>query len=219
MQINKKNILVIAAKIIFNFSNKTRIFAIVLHLLEIASVLLLFVYMYFAYKQRSIAWLFGIAGSFLSVVLFFNQGFYGSMLLNLIYVIQGFLGYFEWKWKSPNLIPAYKLSLKNHILIVLVSSILTKGLIQMSVVFEYDEFNYIDILLALLSITATYLEIKKDISCWWYWIFCNLSYTVLYLNLNKQESPLYLYSSLMLALAVFSWYAKMEWTSHLKRKH
>ena len=178
-----------------------------LHLLEIVSVLLLFIYMYFAYKQNSKAWLFGIAGSFLSTILFFNKGFYGSMFLNVIYVVQGFLGYFEWKWKSPNLLPSFKLKLKQHLLLVFASTTLAIGLIQWFKSLDFNEFSYIDIFLALLSILATYLEIKKEISCWWYWIFCNLSYSVLYLNIDKPENPLYFYSILMLSLAIFSWFA------------
>lgn len=190
-----------------------------LHLLEIVSVLLLFIYMYFAYKQNSKAWLFGIAGSFLSTILFFNKGFYGSMFLNVIYVVQGFLGYFEWKWKSPNLLPSFKLKLKQHLLLVFASTTLAIGLVQWFKSLDFNEFSYIDIVLALLSIVATYLEIKKEISCWWYWIFCNLSYSVLYLNLTTQDPPLYFYSFLMLSLAIFSWFAKNEWTSGLKTKH
>ncbi len=175
--------------------------------------------MYFAYKQNSNAWLFGIAGSFLSTILFFNKGFYGSMFLNVIYVIQGFFGYFEWKWKSPNLLPAFKLKLKQHLLLVFASSTLAIGLVQWFKSLEFNEFSYIDIFLALLSIVATYLEIKKEISCWWYWIFCNISYSVLYLNLTTEDSPLYFYSILMLSLAIFSWFAKKEWTSGLKAEH
>jgi nicotinamide mononucleotide transporter len=175
--------------------------------------------MHFAYKQSSIAWLFGIAGSFLSVILFFNKGFYGSMLLNLIYVIQGFLGYFEWKWKSPNLSPSFKLTLLHHFVLVFSSALLSIGIIQFFVLYNYQEFSYIDVFLALLSIVATYLEIKKEISCWWYWILCNLSYAVLYLNFNKLEPPLYFYSILMLSLAIFSWFAKKEWTHRLKTEH
>ena len=187
-----------------------------LHLLEIASVLTLFVYMYYAYKQSSVAWLFGIAGSFLSVLLFFNKGFYGSMVLNLIYVLQGFMGYFEWKWKSPNLVPSFKLKLNHHILVLFLSILLTFGFIRLFAFFNFTEFSYIDVFLALLSVVATYLEIKKEISCWWYWIFCNLSFAILYLNFTNNEPPMYFYSSLMLALAVFSWYAKKEWSTRLK---
>jgi nicotinamide mononucleotide transporter len=187
-----------------------------LHLLEISSVLLLFAYMYFAYKQSSTAWLFGIAGSILSVILFFNKGFYGSMLLNLIYVLQGFFGYFEWQWKSPQLISFYRLTFKHHIVIIFVSGLLTIVFNRIFLLFNYNEFSRIDIFLAILSIVATFLEIKKEISCWWYWMFCNLVYSVLYLNLYKLEPPLYFYSSLMLALAIFSWFAKKEWKKDLK---
>ena len=187
-----------------------------LHLLEIASVVLLFFYMFFAYKRNENAWLFGILGSIFSTILFYKKGFYGSMFLNSIYAFQGIFGYFEWKWKSPNAKPSYKLNIEVHVVIVLASVLLAIGLIKSFVVLNYIEFKYLDILLAILSIVATYLEIKKDIACWWYWIVCNIAYSVLYLNLYNQETSMYFYSFLMLSLAVFSWFAKKEWTRNLK---
>jgi nicotinamide mononucleotide transporter PnuC len=187
-----------------------------LHLLEIASVALLFFYMFFAYKRHANAWLFGILGSVFSAILFYKKGFYGSMFLNVIYAFQGVFGYFEWKWKSPNSKPSYQFRFKVHFLIVFASMLLSLLVIKSFVLLNYVEFKYLDIFLAFLSIVATYLEIKKDIACWWYWIVCNIAYSILYLNLNTPESPLYFYSFLMLALGLFSWFALKEWTKNLQ---
>lgn len=190
-----------------------------LHLLEIASVGFLFVYMFFAYKRKAIAWIFGIIGSVLSAILFFKNGFLGSMFLNIIYALQGFLGYFEWKWKSPSTKPQYHVKFKLHSLLIASCLGIAIGLEQLFLRFSFHEFKLSDLSLALFSILATFLEIKKDISCWWYWIVCNLGYAYLYLNIGGKDEPLYLYALLMIVLSVFSWFAQRAWLSELKAEN
>ena len=182
-----------------------------LHLLEIASVLTLFIYLYFAYKQQAKAWLFGVLGSLLSAVLFYYNAYYGSMVLYLIYAIQGIIGFWEWQWNTPNAKRSYQFAIHKQLIYVFCSVLLSVGLYFVFKKLNYHEFNVIDIFLALLSLFATYLEIKKEIACWNYWMFCNLGYAILYLNLHKKEEALYLYASFMLVLAVFSWFAKRKW--------
>lgn len=72
------------------------------------------------------------------------------------------------------------------------------------------EMQLADIVLAGGSILATYLEIRKDTSCWWYWIVCNIGYAILYLT-QDADSVMYLYSGLMIVLAIFSYMAKKSW--------
>ena len=70
----------------------------VLLLLEIGAVVMILLYMFYAAKQQAIAWLFGIAASVLSVFLFYFQHYWGSLFLNLVYCVQGVLGYLNWKF-------------------------------------------------------------------------------------------------------------------------
>lgn len=192
----------------------------VLNLLELLSVLFVLMYLYYASKTQSVAWLFGILASVLSTIYFYQLGYLGSALLNVVYAIQGVLGFIQWQWYLSDRKVNYFWSLKQHsiaISTVLLFSVLGIFLCKH---YQFNGFNDMDIVLAAFSILATYLESKKDIACWNYWIICNLAYSALYLysSLNESGGSMYLYSALMLVLAVFSYYAKKTWLKSLQVK-
>jgi nicotinamide mononucleotide transporter len=177
-------------------------------------------YLYFASKTQSIAWLFGICASVLSTVYFYQLGYFGSAVLNVIYAIQGVLGFVQWQWYLSDRQVDYFWNRQQHIGAVLIVVFISVLGILLCRFYHFNGFNSLDIVLAAFSILATYLESKKDISCWNYWIVCNLAYALLYLysSIQKPEDSMYLYSSLMLGLAVFSYYAKRAWLKSLTIK-
>jgi nicotinamide mononucleotide transporter len=177
---------------------------IVLTAVEIISVFFNLLYIYFAIRQLSIAWIFGVIAALLSIYLFYMTDYFGSALLNLVYAIQGLFGFFQWQYYLKNKMPEFKLSLKSHI--VLISAILCIFLVISLFFSKNSQLTQIDILLSLGSILATFLEIRKDISCWYYWIVLNICFTILY---SLQQ--LYLYGALMLVLGIFSFFALKEW--------
>jgi nicotinamide mononucleotide transporter len=192
----------------------------VLIVLEISSVVCVLAYIYLASKRNANAWLFGIIASILSVVLFFRQDYIGSAVLNVIYGLLGVLGYLQWKFIQPNKVASYDIKLRTHFYVVVICILLTLGLKFLFDSIGYDQFIFWDILLATGSIAATYLEIKKDTSCWWYWVICNIGYFALYLFPSNGQDVMYYYAALMLFLAIFSWFAKIAWekSSELSKK-
>jgi len=184
----------------------------VLFIIEILSVLLTLIYLYFAAKKNASAWIFGVVASILGAYMFFEQHLPGSAVLNIVYGVQGIIGYINWKKFISDKQPAYDLKWTSHIFWILscimLSLLVFKGLMML----DYHDFLYADILLAMGSIVATSLEIRKDTSCWWYWMVCNIAYATLYLWQSLQTGQtLYLYALLMLGLAIFSYAAKRAW--------
>lgn len=177
-------------------------------LLEIVSVLMVLTYLYFAVKRNAIAWIFGLLASVLSSLLFFQQNLYGSMMLNVIYGLQAIMGYWHWKWLQPDRRPAFRTNLTTHLALVLFCFIASFALIKYLNNAGFREFIYWDLLLAFGSITATFLEIRKDTACWIYWIICNAAYSLLYLT---TAGSMMLYAFLMLFLSVFSGFALKTW--------
>lgn len=191
-------------------------------ILEIASVVFVLIYLYYASKLNSNAWLFGIIASIFSGVYFWKLELTGSMVLQIFYALQGVNGYLNWTFFESDRKASYRYTKTYHlvasaILLVLSASIylwfkeITWG--------EYEGPNFFDILLALGSIWATQLETKKDIVCWWYWILCNLGYGILYLYLSIHGEGMYYYSALMFFLAIFSYMAKQKWASGISKEH
>lgn len=119
----------------------------------------------------------------------------------------------NWKLLEPRKQPSYQSSPKVHILLVTGCVAVSLLLYKVFIAYRFTEFIYADLLLALGSIVATTLEIRKDIACWWYWILCNLGYTVLYTYQSYYTgNSLYLYALLMLVMTIFSVFAFKAWT-------
>ena len=175
-------------------------------LLEIIAVVFTFLYLWYIAKQKPMGWLMGILASGVSVYFFYLKGYYGSCTLNIIYIFQGFYGYFYWQKIANNQMAAYHFKIWQHFIFLIFASFLYFSFLQIATFFNVKEFKNIDIALASFSIVATYIETKKDTSCWWYWIILNMGYSIYYLNEN-----LYLYAALMLVLAGFAYWALRKW--------
>lgn len=186
----------------------------VLLLLEIGSVVMILLYMFYAAKQQAIAWLFGIAASVLSVFLFYFQQYWGSLFLNLVYCVQGVLGYLNWKFVVAGKQVRQGLSLMLQVWAIIVLSIGASALYYVLSQNTAMELNVFDVVLAALSIYATWLEVKKEMACWNIWILANLGYAVLYF-VSASSGSMYLYAALMVLLAVFSMMAKRAWQASL----
>lgn len=165
-------------------------------------------YLYFAIKQQPKAWLFGVTASISSFFLFYLSNLNGSAWLNIVYALQGLFGFLQWQFIKKYEVPAFKLKLKDHLFLIVF--ILTVFLIFLLALqsFKLNNIAKIDILLALLCVLTTFLEIKKEIACWYYWVVLNSLYTVLY-----SYQGLFGYALMMFVFGVFSIWALKEWTS------
>lgn len=175
---------------------------------------MILLYMYFAAKQKPVAWLFGIVASVLSIFLFYFQNYWGSLFLNAVYCIQGVFGYLNWKFVLEGKKVRQTLSLSLQLWAVLILIFFAYQLYQIISRNAGIELNVYDCILAVLSVYATWLEVKKEMACWNIWILANLGYAVLYF-VSASSGNMYLYAALMLLLAVFSMMAKREWQASL----
>lgn len=175
---------------------------------------MILLYMYFAARQKPLAWIFGIIASVLSIFLFYYQNYWGSMFLNAVYCIQGVFGYFNWKFVLEGKKVRNSLSVFLQLWAVLILTFFAYQLYQIIRRNASLELNLYDCILAVLSIYATWLEVKKEMACWNIWILANLGYAVLYF-VSASSGSMYLYAALMLLLAVFSMMAKRQWQASL----
>lgn len=84
--------------------------------------------------------------------------------------------------------------------------------------YQYHEFNTLDIYLASFSLFATFLEIRKEISCWYYWIICNFGYMFLYLNESIKGNEMWFYTLNMAVIGVFSVYGLKHWSEQNRNR-
>lgn len=183
-------------------------------LLEWTALLLNAVFIILLIRENIWCWLFGIVASIISVALFFDAKLYSETLLYSVYVV---LGVYAWiNWKKHNVHAALP--------IVSESGIYHRNMIGIGVVVwfglgyffkNYTDSNlpWADACTTSFAFVATYLEAKKVLHHWIYWIFVNLFSIWLYYT---KELPVL--AMMMFGFAVFSVIGYISWSKRLARQ-
>lgn len=176
--------------------------------IEILAVALNLMYLGLLIKERIECWFFGIAGSLVSIYLFYSLGLYSESILYVYYVVIGVYGYFLWKKKEAqkDVLQVQKIGLKKQMLLIAGGVI-----VAYSVGFGFENYSdatnpYLDAFTTVFSFIASFLEAKKILSSWVFWIVINTATIVLYLQQN-----LYVYLLLTIVYVVFSVIGLIEW--------
>ncbi len=182
--------------------------------IEIISVLFGLTFLVLLISQNILCWWFGIVGSLLSIFLFYHTKLYSEAILYTYYVLMGFYGYYSWSNNKPknNLTLAVSEKGLSFHLMAIVSSALTA--IYLGWYFEnYSDANspYLDALTTIFSFLATYLEAKKILSAWIYWIIINGFTIVLYLT-----KGLDIYATLFVVYFIMSFIGYFKWKKSLE---
>tara|TARA_B100000963_G_scaffold47423_1_gene35715 strand:- start:8025 stop:8591 length:567 start_codon:yes stop_codon:yes gene_type:complete len=181
--------------------------------IEVISVFFGLLFLVLLIRQNILCWWFGIAGSLLSIFLFYHNRLYSEAILYTYYVFMGFYGYNYWsnnKSKNNLSLKVSEKGLAFH-LMAIVGSALTA--ISLGWYFEnYSDANspYLDALTTIFSFFATYLEAKKILSAWIYWIIINGLTIGLYLT-----KGLDIYSILSFIYCVMSFIGYIKWKKEL----
>tara|TARA_B100000767_G_scaffold261262_1_gene272724 strand:+ start:4042 stop:4605 length:564 start_codon:yes stop_codon:yes gene_type:complete len=176
-------------------------------ILEIIAVFLSLTFLILLIKENSYCWFFGITGSFVSIFLFYNIGLYAEAILYIYYVIIGIYGYSLWNHKNESKeLLINDISPEKHVnyIIIGVFSFLCLGYFLTT--FSEANHPYLDAFTTIFSFIASYMEAKKILSGWYYWIMVNGITLGLYLN-----KELYLYFILTLLYFAISFYGLREW--------
>lgn len=178
--------------------------------IEILAAVFGLLYLWLLIKEKIVCWLFGILSSSLSIFLFVNTKLYSEAVLYSYYVIIGFYAYYLWSRKSnSDSSPQLKISdvnSKNHIYFILSACVLALSLAWFFNVYTDAERPYIDAFTTVFSFLATYLEAKKILSSWKYWIVINGVTIGLYL-----DKGLDIYAGLIVVYFVMSFVGYSKW--------
>lgn len=177
-------------------------------ILEILAVMFNLVYLMLLIKERIECWFFGIAGSLLSIYIFYSIQLYSESVLYIYYVVIGIYGYLLWRKNSAekDTMAVQKLSMIAHLFIVIGGC--TAALLLGYYFSEYsDAVNpYLDASTTVFSLIASFMEAKKILSAWWFWVVINVATILLYF---QQELDYYL--GLTVVYFVFSWVGYFKW--------
>jgi len=181
-------------------------------LLEIVAVGLSLTFLILLIKENIYCWFFGITGSLVSIFLFYRIGLFAESILYCYYVLIGFYGYHLWNSKdNTQELPIIDVLPKRHLSYIFLG--VFTALFLGYILSNYTEASnpYLDAFTTIFSFIASYLEAKKILSGWYYWIIVNGVTLGLYLN-----KELYIYFILTLLYFVLSFYGLREWKRKIK---
>lgn len=181
--------------------------------IEIISVILGLAYLYFLIKEQIICWIFGILSSLLSILLFYRTGLYSESILYIYYVLIGVYGFYYWNKKTGNnqTFEITELPLKSYVLFIVLGEVLA-----LSLGYTFDNYTdanapYLDAHTTVFSFIASFLEIKKYLASWKFWIIINGLTVFLYL-----DRGLNYYTGLTVIYLIFSFVGYIRWKAKLK---
>ena len=180
--------------------------------LEIIAVGLSLTFLILLIKENIYCWFFGITGSLVSIFLFYRIGLYAESILYCYYVLIGFYGYQLWNSKAnAQELPIIDVLPKQHFSYILIGVVTTLCLGYFLENYTEASKPYLDAFTTIFSFIASYLEAKKILSGWYYWIIVNGVTLGLYLN-----KELYIYFILTLLYFALSFYGLREWNRKIK---
>ena len=184
-------------------------------LLEISSVLLGLAYLFFLIREHIICWFFGISSSLLSIALFYRTGLYSEAILYFYYVGIGCYGYQLWRKKSTDKSRLRISSINMHKLLYLAIAATCLAFLLGYVFDEYTNASssYLDAFTTMFSFLASYLEARKIISAWLFWIVINSITLMLY-----AQEDLYVYFGLTFIYLIFSFVGYLNWKKSMHCK-
>jgi nicotinamide mononucleotide transporter len=176
--------------------------------LEIGAVAFGMAYLFFLIQEKRICWLFGRASSLLSIVLFYQNNLYSEAILFIYYVIIGVYGYWLWTMKKDQntSIKITKIPLNVLVLTLIIGGVCTMSLGWFFTNYSDADSPYFDASTTAFSFVASYLEVKKYIAAWLFWIIINGATIFLYLS-----KDLNIYTLLTVVYFAFSFFGFWQW--------
>lgn len=169
------------------------------------------IYIIGASRVKVWCWPAGIASSGAAMVEYYQQDFPAESVLNGIYVILGFVGWYMWKMhdeanKSNFEVRTLAGRQLQFLLCIGVAGGLVLGFI--SATYSWSIYPYTDSMLASSSIVATWLTTKRYIENWFFWIIIDGVSVALYL---RKGPEMYLFAILFFIFTILSVLGLISW--------
>jgi nicotinamide mononucleotide transporter len=177
---------------------------------EIIAVIFSLLCIWLATKRHVLNWPVGIIGVSAYLILFYQVRLYADMCLQIIFILQGFYGWYNWKRGNID-IQVSRLKRKQivsySILILIFSAIWTYVLIA----YTNASTPYIDAFVSSISLAANWLMAKKKIENWILWIIADVIYIMLFWYKELYLSSCVYFIFLILAIkGLIDWKQKRD---------
>lgn len=154
----------------------------------------------------------GIANNVFFIILFIEARLYGDMALQFVYVVLGFMGWYQWLYggESRTALHVSHMPVNTGAVLAVLGAAGTAGLTVLLAHYN-DSAPFLDALTTVLSLVAQYLLNGKRIENWYVWITADVIYIYLY-----AQKELYLTAALYALFIVMCLAGLAEWKRTLR---
>jgi len=167
------------------------------HWVEFLAAMTALVCIWLTLKAKISSWPWGIASVLLYAVVFWKQQIYGNFGLNLFYYLPASIyGWWYWAKAGPNRnddLPVRRLSVRGNLLWLALMFVFTLAVGAPISYFTNDPNPYADAITTGLCIVAQWMQAKKWLENWWYWIAADAIYVFYLFPAQKLYFSLGLY--------------------------
>ncbi len=198
-------ILLLSDRFCFIFVAKMETYLIV----EAVSVLLNLAFLALLIKRSKWCWPFGIIGSSLGILLFIAPGaevkLYSEAILYSYYIWIGVYGWYKWEEEKDD-VEILSWTLRQNAIAFAIGLFSFPVLGYLMDTYFDSNSPYLDALTTSFSFMASYMQARRVLTSWHFWLVINAVSIYLYLNRG-----LNLYAGLMVVYFVFSLYGLYQW--------
>ncbi len=180
--------------------------------IEYVAFVSLVLYVYFATKQKAIAWGLSLVGLVLFIVINYQASLYGEIPLQFVYILLSFYGWYQWRYGgSKETVLKVTFTSLNLWLVLLILGIFGTVLIGY-VLSSYTAMAipYWDAATTAFSLVGTWMLARKKLENWVVWMVVDTFYTVIYFDkdffLMTMLYGLYVVFSF---IGIYRWYRSM----------
>jgi nicotinamide mononucleotide transporter len=173
---------------------------------EIVAVITAILYLILAAKENIWCWFFGFVSTAIYVYLFYDVALLSESVLNIYYMAMAVYGWYQWQnINQHQSVKIHKWKVKRHLAIVSVTLLLVYPVGSLMKILGAS-FPYLDALVALLAVVATFMTARKIFENWYYWLLVDS--VSIYLFWSKQ---MYLTALLFVIYIVLIFFGIVSW--------
>ena len=177
---------------------------------EIIAAIIGTIYIVLEYKASPWLWLFNILMALMYVYVFYDNGVYAQMLIQVYYVFIGVYGWLEWKGvlkkgeKKEK--PITSLPKKLYLLVIITTIALSIAISLILKQIPDNEVWLLDGVSTALSVVAMWLLAKKYYQQWIFWIIVEPIIIIMSLQTEMYATAvLYLIYTIIAIMGYFKW--------------
>ncbi|CAA6807132.1 MAG: Predicted thiamin transporter PnuT [uncultured Sulfurovum sp.] len=179
---------------------------------ESIAALLGVAYVVLAAKESLWAWVFGFFSTFIYTIIFWEGALFSSSFLNFYYMLMAVYGYYSWKNGSgEKMLKIRTYSLFKNLKIIGLGVLLSLLFGYLSSTYTDAKLAYMDALVMVFSIIATWLLTQKVIENWIYWLVIDAIAIVLYWHTGYLATVV-----LFVIYVVLAVYAYLTWLKEFR---